>query len=49
MLLARPAGMVATAVAAWVAFGAVYLGASRVLGHPDAAALHRLASPRSWT
>ena len=29
--------------------GAVYLGATRALGHPDAAALHRLASTRPWT
>jgi putative peptidoglycan lipid II flippase len=46
MLLARPAGMVATAVAAWAAFGAVYLGTARALGHPDAAALFRVASAR---
>jgi putative peptidoglycan lipid II flippase len=46
MLVARPAGMVATAVAAWAVFGAVYLGASRALGHPDAAALQRVAAAR---
>ena len=46
MLLAEPAGMIATAVAAWTVFGAVYLGASRTLGHPDAATLQRVLAAR---
>jgi putative peptidoglycan lipid II flippase len=46
MLLARPAGMLVTAVGAWAVFGAVYFGFSRALGHPDASALVRLTSAR---
>jgi putative peptidoglycan lipid II flippase len=46
MLAVRPAGMVATAVAAWTVFGAVYLGAARALGHQDAATLQRVAAAR---
>ena len=38
-LAAAGAGVVVTAAVSWTAFGAVYLGLSRAMGHPDARSL----------
>jgi len=46
-LLSAPAGMVATAFASWAVFGAAYLGATYLLGHPDARSLLRVLARRT--